>query len=112
MGGRDTVESGDETKNGSKLLGLKKEDYEIVVLAGSAIGLSILYNLLQESMFTSDAKNYTALITMMTSLVYAVLALGEFYHEIHSNHKVTFSTIERCNNVTTCQLRHQQRIPS
>jgi len=38
-------------------------------------------------MFTSDAKNYTALITMMTSLVYAVLALGEFYHEIHSNHK-------------------------
>jgi len=34
MGGRDTVESGDETKNGSKLLGLKKEDYEIVVLAG------------------------------------------------------------------------------
>mmetsp|Transcript_22756 Transcript_22756/g.42741 ORF Transcript_22756/g.42741 Transcript_22756/m.42741 type:complete len:371 (-) Transcript_22756:190-1302(-) len=79
--------SADDTKSGNKLLGLKQDDYEVLVMAASAIGLSILYNLLQESMFTSDAKKYTALITMMTSLVYAVLALGEFHHEIHANHK-------------------------
>ncbi|GAB5370545.1 hypothetical protein AAMO2058_001502200 [Amorphochlora amoebiformis] len=76
--------SSDETKSGNRTLGLKKDDYEILVMAGCAIGLSILYNLLQESMFTSDAKKYTALITMMTSLVYAVLAFFEFRHELKS----------------------------
>ncbi len=56
-------------------------NYELVRLASGAIGLSILYNLLQESLFTSGAKKYTALITMLTSLVYAVLALAEYKSE-------------------------------
>mmetsp|Transcript_19836 Transcript_19836/g.48538 ORF Transcript_19836/g.48538 Transcript_19836/m.48538 type:complete len:373 (+) Transcript_19836:223-1341(+) len=79
--------SADDTKTDNKLLGLKQDDYELLVMAGSAIGLSILYNLLQESMFTSEAKKYTALITMMTSLVYAVLAFFEFRHELHAHAK-------------------------
>mmetsp|Transcript_9183 Transcript_9183/g.13778 ORF Transcript_9183/g.13778 Transcript_9183/m.13778 type:complete len:374 (+) Transcript_9183:51-1172(+) len=76
--------AGDDTKTSNKLLGLKREDYELLVMAASAIGLSILYNLLQESMFKSDAKKHTALITMMTSLVYFVLSLFEFRHELFS----------------------------
>mmetsp|Transcript_6211 Transcript_6211/g.9676 ORF Transcript_6211/g.9676 Transcript_6211/m.9676 type:complete len:393 (-) Transcript_6211:202-1380(-) len=79
--------SADDTKTTSKLLGLKQDDYEVLVMAASAIGLSILYNLLQESMFTSDAKKYTGMITMMTSLVYAVLAFFEFKHELVSHAK-------------------------
>eukprot|EP00954_Amorphochlora_amoebiformis_P022615 1354533-Amorphochlora_amoeboformis.AAC.3 len=47
------------SQNARRAGGLKKDDYEILVMAGCAIGLSILYNLLQESMFTSDAKKYT-----------------------------------------------------
>lgn len=65
-----------------KKYGLKSDDYDLLVLGSCAIGLSILYNLLQESLFTSDAKKYTALITMMTSLVYAALALVEFQQHI------------------------------
>eukprot|EP00471_Norrisiella_sphaerica_P007750 CAMPEP_0184504086 /NCGR_PEP_ID=MMETSP0113_2-20130426/52273_1 /TAXON_ID=91329 /ORGANISM="Norrisiella sphaerica, Strain BC52" /LENGTH=386 /DNA_ID=CAMNT_0026893701 /DNA_START=537 /DNA_END=1697 /DNA_ORIENTATION=- len=83
----ESTQTADDTKTTTKLLGLKQEDYEVLVLAASAIGLSILYNLLQESMFTSDAKQYTALITMMTSLVYAVCALFEFKHELYANAK-------------------------
>jgi len=79
--------SADESKTDNKLFGLKRDDAELLGMAASAIGLSILYNLLQESMFTSDAKKYTALITMMTSLTYAVWALLEFKQELSSKAK-------------------------